>query len=219
MKLTAKTVQLLKNFSNINPSILIKEGSILTTMSPTKTIMAKAKVPDEFPVTFAVYNLSRFISTLSLFESPDLIFSSSSVKISGDKRSVVYHYAEPATIIVPPEKELKLPPAQVECVVTNKDLVAVNKAIGILGLSKIAIVGDGEKIYLQAFDEKSNSNASSDVYDIVIGETDKTFRAIFRPENIKIIDGDYKVLLTRGVSQFISTECTYWIVIEASSSF
>ena len=44
MKITTNTLNILKNFSKINPSILIQEGNTLRTISPNKTIMAKANV-------------------------------------------------------------------------------------------------------------------------------------------------------------------------------
>ena len=93
MKLSAKTFNVLKNFSTINPSILIKEGSTLSTISPTKTILAKATVPDVFPCNVAIYDLSRFIRSVSLFENPDFDFGEKSVTIRDELRSIVYDVA------------------------------------------------------------------------------------------------------------------------------
>ena len=42
MKLSSKTIELLKNFSSINQSILFKEGSKLRTISVMKNILAEA---------------------------------------------------------------------------------------------------------------------------------------------------------------------------------
>ena len=109
MKLDQKTISILNNFSNISPSILFREGNIITTVSPAKTIMAKAVVPNSFDKRFAVYNLSRFIGTVSLFENPELTFSEKSVNISGDEtRSVNYFYADENAIKAAPEKEIVL---------------------------------------------------------------------------------------------------------------
>ena len=41
MKLSGETVDVLKNFSNINQNILIKEGTQLRTMSTMKNILAE----------------------------------------------------------------------------------------------------------------------------------------------------------------------------------
>ena len=46
MKLSAKTLSVLKNFAAINQSIVVKPGDTLATISQNKTIMAKATVPE-----------------------------------------------------------------------------------------------------------------------------------------------------------------------------
>jgi len=218
MQLSVKTIDVLKNFSTINPSIVLKPGNVISTISPNKTIMARATVPDEFPGVHGIYKLNRFINSLSLFENPpELNFESTSVAMSADNRSTVFHFAEPSTIMVPPEKEIKLPSVDVEFNVTNKDIQTVMKGLGILELTEIAVVGDGSHISLCAIDSKSGT---SDNFSIKLGETDKAFRAIFRAENMKMMDGDYTVKLSsKGISQFIGLEASYWIAIEASSTW
>jgi len=217
MKLSARTLHLLKNFSTINPSIVLKPGSVVSTISTNKTIMAKASITDDIPVVVAIYNLSRFISTLSLFNEPELDFGQSSVKISDGNRSVIYHYADPTIILAPPEKEIKLPSNDAECFIANKDFQSVIKALSVLGLPEIAIVGDGENITLEAIDTK---NPSADTYSVIVGQSDKVFRAIFRSENLKIMDGDYNVTISsKGISQFMGTEASYWIAVESTSTF
>jgi hypothetical protein len=216
MKLSARTLHLLKNFSTINPSIVLKPGGIATTISPNKTILARASIGDEIPNIVAIYNLSRFISTLSLFENPDLDFSDKSVRISDGSRSVVYHYADASIIMVPPEKQIKLPSTDAECFITNKDFQNITKALSVLGLPEIAIVGDGENISLQAIDTKN----PADTFSITVGQSSNVFRAIFKSENLKIMDGDYTVSISsKGISQFVGTEVSYWIAVEATSTF
>lgn len=217
MKLSARTLHLLKNFSTINPSIVLKPGGIVSTISPNKTILARASITDEIPNVVAIYNLSRFISTLSLFENPELDFGDKSVKISDGNRSVLYHYADPSIIMVPPEKQIKLPSTDAECCITNKDFQNITKALSVLGLPEIAIVGDGENISLEAIDTK---NPSGDSFSINVGESNSVFRAIFKSENLKIMDGDYTVSISsKGISQFLGTEVSYWIAVEATSTF
>jgi hypothetical protein len=90
------------------------------------------------------------------------------------------------------------------------------KALGVLGLSELAVVGDGTEVSLQAVD---TSNKTKDAYSIRIGTTDKVFKAVFRSENLKIMDGDYDLKISsRGISQFVGTDVTYWIAVEAASS-
>ena len=75
MKLSDKTVNLLKNFSNINQSILFKEGSKLRTMSVMKNILAEAEVVEEFPKDFGIYDLNQFLNGMGLHQNPDLDFT------------------------------------------------------------------------------------------------------------------------------------------------
>ena len=217
MQLSAKTINVLKNFSTINPSIVLKPGTTVATISPNKTIMARATVPDNFSGTYGIYALNRFISALSLFESADIEFGGESARISSNNRSIVYHYSDPSVIMVPPEREIKLPSVDVEFRLTNKDIQTVMKALGVLGLPEIAVVGDGSTVSLQAVDTKAGS---ADTYSIDVGETDKAFRAIFRAENMKMMDGDYTVRLSsKGISLFVGMDIEYWIAIESTSTW
>lgn len=217
MKLSAKTLQILKNFSTINSSIIIKPGNVLQSIAQNKTVLAKAEVPDQFERMVPIYALNRFLSSLSLFDDPDVSFEENAAVIKGARGKILYHYSDPSVIVAPPEKEIKLPSVDVQCTITNKALQDVLKAMGILGLPELAITGDGSKLTLEAVDVK---NTSTDTFSIDIGETDLAFRAVFRAENMKIIDADYRVeISSRGISKFVGPDCTYWIAIEQSSTF
>lgn len=217
MKISINTVNVLKNFAKINPSIVIPEGNTLKTISPSKTIMAKAVVDTEFPKRFAIYNLDRFISVLSLFNDPDLSFDENSVKIRGNGKTTQYVYAEESTITKAPDKNLDLPSIDASFTLRYENLKDVEKASSVLGLPEIAVVGEGGKIYLQAIDSK---NPSGDVYSVEIGEGNNSFTAIFKSENIKIITDGYKVsICSLGISHFVGSHAEYWIAVEQNSSF
>ncbi|MDP7195681.1 MAG: DNA polymerase, partial [SAR202 cluster bacterium] len=68
MKLSKHTLNMLKNFSDINMSIEIKKGNLLRTVSVQKNILAQAELEDEFPKDFAIYELNRFLGAVSLFD-------------------------------------------------------------------------------------------------------------------------------------------------------
>ncbi len=219
MQLSAKTINILKNFATINPSVVIKPGSVISTISPSKTIMARATVPDVFEEIYGIYALNRFISAISLIENPTVVFLNNIAKISdstGDI-SIEFTLSDPSVILVPPEKEIKLPTVDVECKLSTKTIQSVLKGIGVLNLPEFAIVGDGNVISIKGIDSKI---PNTDTYNINIGSTDRVFRAIFRVENIKLIDGDYDLKISsKGISQFIGTEATYWVAVESGSTF
>ena len=110
MKLSDKTISVLKNFSSINQSILFKEGSKLRTISVMKNILAEATVTEEFMKDFGIYDLNQFLNGLSLHQSPELDFQNDGyVVIREGKSRSKYFFADPNVIVTPPEKAINLP--------------------------------------------------------------------------------------------------------------
>lgn len=221
MKIDEKTVSILKNFSTINPSILIEEGNVLTTISPTKTVLAKATVPTNFEKRFAIYNLVQFLGLFSVIQEPEFEFNETHVKVYDSKTkntSCNYIYADESTIKVPPKKLITLPSVNASVELTDASFREVVRASGMFGLPEIAYVGDGTNIFLQALDSK---NPTGNVFSVKLGETDKTFRAIFKTENlIKIISGDYKIdISSKGIAHLKGDGIEYWIAVESTSTF
>ena len=217
MKLNTRTIQVLKNFASINPSIQFSEGTNLKTISPNKTMMAKAKLEDIIPSTFAIYDLSRFLGVVSLFEDPEFGIEPNMVNISSPGRKVSYTFADPSTIITPPDREIVLEDPDVVFELKHENLAEIMKALGVMSFPDLVVVGEDGKIFLRATDTK---NPSSDKYDIEVGTTDRTFTAVFKTENVKILPSSYTVSLSsKGISHFVSDDVEYWISLEANSTF
>ena len=217
MKLSTRTVQILKSFSSINPSIQFKEGNVLKTISPNKTIMARATLEDNLPSTFSIYDLSRFLGVMTLFDDPDFAVEEKLVSIRSAGRKVNYAFADPSTLILPPERDIELSDAEVNFELKQEQFAEVIKALGVMSLPDLVIVGDDGKILLRATDTK---NPSSDKYDIEVGTTDRQFEAVFKTENVKILPDTYQVSLSsKGISNFKSSDVEYWISIESNSNF
>lgn len=217
MKLSTETSNILKNFSVINQSIVLKEGNVIKTISPQKTVMASATVEDEFPSQAGIYNLPRFLSVCALHESPDLEFGDNAVMITEGKSKTRYVYADPSMIITPPEKEIKLPSVDVSVSLSADDLSKVMKATSVLQLPEIAFVGEEGTCYLRAID---SANPSSDTFGVELGDTDDTFTLIIKTENLQLMPGDYEVELSaKGISRFVGKNVTYFIAIESKSTY
>lgn len=217
MKLEGRTLQILKNFASINPSLQFKQGSFITTISPNKTMMAKAAIKEHIPHTFAIYDLSRFLGVLSLFESPTLTLEDKFLIVNGGGRQVQYTYADPKLIVTPGDKEVKIPSVDIQFDLKSEILQSVLKAMGVLGLPEIAVTGEDGKMSVQAIDSK---NPSSDKFSIDVGTTNATFRMIFLSENIKMLNEDYKVeISSKGIAHFKGSDVEYWIATESSSTY
>ena len=110
MKLSDLTLALLKNFSNINQSILFKQGNKLRTMSVMKNILAEATIDEELPKDFGIYDLGQFLNGMGLHQSPELDFTNDNhVLIKEGRSRSKYFFADPSVIITPPEKAITLP--------------------------------------------------------------------------------------------------------------
>jgi len=217
MKIGERTTQVLKNFATINPSIQFKEGNVLRTISQNKTLLAKASLADSISSEFAIYDLPRFLGVVSMFEDPTFELGEKMVRIQSEGRSVRYTYADPSTLVLPPSKEINVSNFDVEFDLSQENFNEVMKAIGVMGLPELAIVGEDGKILLRACDTK---NVNSDKYDIAVGDTDLEFTAVFRTENLKLMSDNYKVgISSNGLAYFKSNDIEYWVSIESNSSF
>jgi len=216
VKLSARTVQILKNFSSINPSLLFKEGNVITTISPSRTILASARVNENFEADFAIYNLSRFLSVLSLFNDPELEIHDKYVTIMDGKKKLNYMFADPSNIITPPEKTIDMPDPEISLSLPNEDLQNIMKALSVLQLPEIAFVGEENNASIQAIDSKG---LVGDNCSVNLGSSDRDFKMIFKAENIKIIPDDYKVhISSKKISKFVGSDTEYYIAVETNSS-
>ena len=220
MKLSEKTLTVLKNFAGINNSILVKEGNSLRTISVAKNILAEADIEEDFPRQFGVYDLNQFLNGLSLHQDPDLDFAEESyLNIREGKRRVKYFYADPQVIISPPDKQITLPSEDVRFQLESASLDKLLKAAAVYQLPDLSAVGGDGVVKLVVRDKK---NDTSNEYSIVVGETNKKFSFNFKVENIKILPGTYNVTVSsKLLSKFTSTnhDLTYYIALEPDSTF
>ncbi len=220
MKLSESTVNLLKNFSSINQSILFKQGNKLRTISVMKNILVEANINEEFDKDFGIYDLNQFLNGLSLHASPELDFTSDEyVVIKEGRMRSKYFFADPSVIVAPPEKEITLPSEDVSFELTSQQLEKLKKAASVYQLPDVSVIGEAGVIKLVARDKK---NDTSNDFCIVVGETEEEFVFNFKEENLKIVPGNYDVvvsskLLSRFTNQNI--DVTYYIALEPDSSF
>lgn len=219
MKLSQRTVQILKNYSVLNPSLVFREGNVLKTMTPNKTVYSKAVVGETIPSTFAIYELSKFLSVLSLFEAPEIELSEKYLVVKGNNQQVQYTYGDIDNIVAPGDKEIKLPDMEINFRLTNTTLQGLFKAMAILGTPEIAVTGESGLMHIETINTK---NPLADKFKVQVGtclDTQK-FKMIMLAENLKILPEDYDVSITsKGISHFKGKDIEYWIATESSSTY
>ena len=220
MKLSDKTLTLLKNFSSINQSILFKHGSSLRTISVMKNILAEAQIDEEIPKDFGIYDLNQFLNGLALHQKPELDFEDDSYVIIKEGRSrSKYFFADPKVIVTPPDKEITLPDETVSFELSTSQLDKLLKAAAIYQLPDLCVVGGDGVVKVLVRDKK---NDTSNDFSIVVGETDKEFSFNFKVENIKILPGTYNVVVSQKLlSRFTCQNYAlkYYIALEPDSTF
>ena len=221
MKLSDKTLSVLKNFSSINQSILFREGNKLRTISVMKNILAEANITEDLPKDFGIYDLNQFLNVnTSIFKSPDLDFSNDGyVVIREGKMRQRFFFADPNVIVVPPEKEISLPSEDVCFELSTEQLNTLIKAAAVNQLPDISAVGEAGVVKLVVRDKK---NDTSNDFAVVVGETENEFCYNFKVENIKVLPGTYEVVVSQKLlSRFTSKnhDLVYYIALEPDSTF
>ena len=221
LKVSERTTNLLKNYASINQSIEFREGNILKTVSPLNTILASVEIEEEFPQTFPIYELNRFLGTLSLFNNPELDFTDNGVNVVDDNHKAIYRYCGSSSMFqTPPDKDITFPDAEVNFKLSQDQFKKTINAANTLGLPEIVVEGDGSEIMFVVSD---TGNPSSDRFSTKVGTTDKTFCMIFKTENLnKIMEGTYDVSLSsKRISHFKreGDSLQYWIALEQNSTF
>ena len=209
MKLSEKTIKVLKNFSIINQSIYFRKGNVLRTCDTGKSIYARAEIDESFTCDFGIYDLPRFLSTLALFNDPEINTFDNYLTISSGKNTIKCVYASPDVIVYPAAKEISFPEVVDEFDITNDQLNNLNKACSVLQTTEIIFEGKDGVITVQSGTSK---NPTSGTFSIEIGETDADYKIIFSPEKFNFIPATYKASLTNhGISRFVSEDVTYWM--------
>jgi hypothetical protein len=217
MKLSEKTLTILKSFATINKSIVLKQGKTLRTITPEKTLLAIAKIEDEIPDQACIYDLSRFLSIYGLYNNPEIEFHDKYFTISEGKKKTKYTFADLSMVHSPPDKEINIPSKDVEVNIAWEDLQSVIKAAGMFQFSEIAFIGHEGKCYLRAID---SSNPGADTFGIEVGETNDTFTIIIKTENLKLLPRNYEVVLcSKGISRFAAEDVSYFIGIDSKSTY
>jgi len=223
MQLSKTTMEILKNFASINSNILVKPGNILSTVSPMKNLMGKATVEETFDTEFGIWDLNKFLGTVSLFSDPHLTFEDNRVIISNESNTsrVVYHYSEPSLLTTPP-RDVNMPESVLKFDLSSSEMSELMKASSVLQLPDLKITNsDDENEVLLVLTDKSD--VTSNTYTVAaVGSSDLSkYSFYFKVESLKILPGSYSVEISdQSVSQFTNDveDITYWIALESDST-
>ena len=224
MKLSNDTIDVLKNFSTINPNLVIEPGQSVQTISESKTIMAKSEIVEDFPNSVGIYDLNEFLSVLGLISDNDLTFDEKHCTIAGGgqfPQKVTYYYSNPE-ILTTPSKEINMPEVDVGVTLDEEALGKIKQASSVLGHNDLSIIGKDGVLEARIFDAKDNT---ANDYTLLI-ESDNVakneFNFDFNINNLKLIPGDYFISLSsKKISHWQNTNfpIEYFVALEQTTNF
>lgn len=218
MKFSESTLAILKNFAEINDSLLFNEGDKLDTISSQKVIVGSAILEEKLPRKFAIFDLKQFYTAYEMIEDVDLEFNEKFVLLKGKGRLLKYIYASERQVQGLPKK-IEFPKPDVVLSLSAEHLKELKNVARVMELPEVAFVGENGKVLIKILDSKNSSNHS---YSIDL-ETDAhvDFSIVFKVENLKMLDGAYDVeLSSKGISHFSHTkkDLEYWVSAERAVS-
>lgn len=205
-----ETIEVLKNFAGINQGLLIRKGNELRTMSVMKNVFGTAVVGDSFDKEFAVYDLNEFLSTLSLFDAPDVEYQDSHIDISSGRSKVKYFYSSPSVIVSPPaDKKIRVEPG-LTFKLTAEQLDKLLKSSAVMKLKDLEISDTGLKVY----NKSSVGNQYTIEVDDIKGEITSSKSLLV--ENLKFLSRDYNVTVGEKAVKFqtIKGDLEYIVAVE-----
>lgn len=226
MQLNDSTIQVLKNFAQINSNIVIDKGNVIKTIAEAKNVFASATIPDEFPARFGIYDLNEFLGVLNLVDSPNFAPAAGYATISdGSGRSKVKYYFTDPEMLTSPSREVKMPPADVSFRLDSETLSRIKSAAGALGHTEVSVTPADGVLTLTVFDSE---NKTSNTYSIDIPgkyDADTTFTLVFNIGNLKkLIPASYTVeISSKLISHFKSEDSDlpveYFVALEKTSKY
>lgn len=216
MKISKRTLGILKNFATINQSIVISEGNTIETISNVKDIFAKATVDETFDKEFAIYDLNEFLGTVSLFDLDcDFEFGEDAVIIKDGSAQQKYFYADKSIVARPPENGITLPSVEVEKTITKENLTRLAKAASINNASDITFTEEGIIVH-------DKTVPTSNKFKIACSELkSKKYNLSISVDKLKMVLDDYDIkICAKGLCLFKGAGgIDYYVALQPDGEF
>jgi len=216
------TLSVLRNFSSINPNVVLKPGQEVKTISEAKNILAVADITEDFPTEMGIYDLNEFLSVVNLVNDPQLNFGDNHVDVVGGNSKVKYFFSD-SSILTTPQKDITMPDCEVTVSFTYDILSQIRKAASALGHSEMSISATEDGVNIKVFDSK---DSSANIYNIQLandaGYKEGQFEFVININNLKLLDGDYEVnISSKLISEWKNTTkpVRYYIALEKNSNY
>jgi len=221
MKLSQDIINILKNFSVINNSIVIDELDHIRTISESGNIIGVYKPVDfEFPMEFAIWDLSEFLSIVSLFKLDEIEFNFKKkyIEIVHNTNKIKYVYTDKSKI----KKFDELKATEVyrdfdkftcNFHLSEEDIKKIRKASTIMQLDTLSIdIGEENSLTLICDDEYNKNTFNMGIEDFQgVGDIKVNV------EYLEMIPNDYDIsIFPKKCMKFNNTDSELFYMITAN---
>jgi len=218
MKISKRTLGVLKNFSNINNSILVDDPKSLKTISYSGNILGIFQTEEDFP-RFCLDNIQQFMNVVNLYDldNLDFDFHKEFVELTYGKSNVRYIYPEEHCV---QSADLEIEDLEYDAFfILNKDTInEFTKVSNYIGITDFEITMKDGKGTISLTDTE---NPFSNKWEKEIeGEGNCEICIVIK--NVNMIPGDYEVKVqSEFVVNFTHTELPliYFITIIDEKGF
>lgn len=223
MKLTKETLNILKNFSTLNNGIILKQGNLLITKNITNVVYAEATLNQEIEQEIGIYDLNSFLGSINLVgDDADITVDEKSGNIViSNKRVKINYPASSSASIISPKGRVNVPASDVDYHLPNDELKQIMKMARQLSVDRLEFMPSNGRLMIRGWEEIDKEHPNEQ-FRIDMGEYTGTadFHFFIRMDNMKLIDGDYKVSFNRKKVAWLETDSvSYMIACDLDSSF
>lgn len=194
MKISSRTLNILKNFSSIHESIIIPPGNMVFT-GRGSDLSAIAKTEEEFPNEIRIHKLGSFIAAMGQFDGAEVDFQEKAAIIRSGRTRTTYKYASKEIIrfnakptSVEKLQSMAIPAGNLK----TEDLTAIKKMAAALELKNISVIFDGQKLMMKVGNKGRDGNA----FEIGLSlkfDYPESFNCVFGMHKLIMLQDNYEV--------------------------
>ena len=210
MILSKRTLQVLKNFADTNPNILIKKNTKeILTINHMRSVFSSALIDEKFENNILLYDLHEFLKLYKSLSNPDIVkVDNDFIHIKSDDFFVKYRQSLAESLMTP--SKYPLMPTK-DCSASfrlTKDINSkILKITSTCCLPDVLFNADGKTLKCILLDKKNDLTSK---FTFEIGKTKDTFSIFVKVENMNLLSTDYDVVLAGGnIGRFLSTEIPF----------
>ena len=217
MKLSARTIDLLKNFNLISPiGLIFPEGNVISVEpQPHRTMVAVAEIDETIEDRFAINDVTQLCNCIESFNTPQLVLKGTKLIVSDvtnqSQGLFTLNTANESTIKVPRTIKFPVDDSNIIFQLTADIYSRIMKGIAVVQSPHIAIIGDGTSLSCSGYNKE---NSGINQFNIPLGDTNKTIKFIIDVNNFNKLYKHYDYLVTlsqKGIAKFAGDRLTYYL--------